>query len=184
MDAFEQLVAELFSAEGFWVETSVKVELSKEEKRIIGRASAPRWEIDIVAYRPGTNELLAVECKSFIDSTGVTWDELQDGHKSTRYKMFREPVLREVVLRRLKQQLVDAGRCPPSVDVGLAMVAGKVKAGAQEAIAAHFEARGWHFHGPDWLYVRLEALARRGYSNQVSAIVAKLLLRPGSRPSA
>lgn len=41
MDAFEQLVAELFFTEGYWVQTSVKVELTKEEKRAIGGAQAP-----------------------------------------------------------------------------------------------------------------------------------------------
>lgn len=32
MDAFEQLAAELLSTDGWWVQTSVKVGLTKEEK--------------------------------------------------------------------------------------------------------------------------------------------------------
>ena len=28
----------------------MKVELTKEEKRLIGRHSSPRWELDIVGY--------------------------------------------------------------------------------------------------------------------------------------
>jgi hypothetical protein len=43
VDAFEQLVNEILWMSGFWVRTSVKVELTKEEKRLIGRHSAPRW---------------------------------------------------------------------------------------------------------------------------------------------
>jgi len=35
---------------GFWVRTSVKVELTKEEKCLIGRHSSPQWELDIVSY--------------------------------------------------------------------------------------------------------------------------------------
>jgi hypothetical protein len=50
MDAFEQVVSEILWMSGFWVRTSVKVELSKEEKRLIGRHSSPRWELDIVGY--------------------------------------------------------------------------------------------------------------------------------------
>ena len=54
--------------EGLWVRTSVKVEITKEEKRLIGRPSSPRWEIDIVAYSGRDNLLYAVECKSYLDS--------------------------------------------------------------------------------------------------------------------
>ena len=73
MDAFEQLVSEILWMEGYWVRTSVKVELTKEEKRLIGRHSSPRWELDIcmMAYKGGENLLRVVECKSYIDSTGV-----------------------------------------------------------------------------------------------------------------
>ena len=49
MDAFEQVVAEILWMEGYWVRTSVKVELTKAEKYLIGLPSAPRWELDIVA---------------------------------------------------------------------------------------------------------------------------------------
>lgn len=79
MDAFEQLAAELLFANGWWVQTSVKVELTKEEKKQVGRQSSPRWELDVVAYKGATNEILVIECKSFLDSRGVQWCELQDG---------------------------------------------------------------------------------------------------------
>ena len=71
MDAFEQLVSEILWIEGHWVRTSVKVELTKEEKKIICRPSSPRWELDIVAYCGRDNVLRVVECKSYIDSRGV-----------------------------------------------------------------------------------------------------------------
>jgi hypothetical protein len=47
--AFEQVIAELLWRNGYWVQTSFKVELTKLEKIKIGRPSSPRWEIDIVA---------------------------------------------------------------------------------------------------------------------------------------
>ena len=71
MDAFEQLVSEILWMEGLWVRTSVKVLITKDEKRLIGRPSSPRWEIDIVAYSGRDNLLYAVECKSYLDSRGV-----------------------------------------------------------------------------------------------------------------
>ncbi len=42
MDAFEHLVSEILWAQGYWVRTSVKVALTKEEKVAIGRPSSPR----------------------------------------------------------------------------------------------------------------------------------------------
>lgn len=71
MDAFEQVVAEILWLQGHWVRTSVKVELSKEEKKRIQRPSSPRWELDIVAYSGRSNLLSVVECKSYLDSSGV-----------------------------------------------------------------------------------------------------------------
>lgn len=177
MDAFEQLAAELLFAEGWWVETSVKVNLTKEEKRNVGRPSAPRWELDVVAYKGATNEILVFECKSFLDSRGVTWRELQNGHSSTRYKLFREPVLRQVVFARLAKQMVELGRCRPNPTVKLGMIAGKISGQDHAALAQHFIDRDWQFYGPDWIRERLEKLAMSSYSNQVSAVVAKLLLR-------
>ena len=177
MDAFEQIVAEIFFREGYWVETSVKVELTKEEKRAIGRHSTPRWEIDVVAFSARDNELLAIECKSFLDSRGVQWAEFQDGHASKRYKLFREPGTRAIVLERLRRQLVESGRCNDAVTVRLAMVAGKVNRGDDQALQEHFETKGWQFFGPVWLRAKLHHLSTMGYSNQVAAVVAKLLLR-------
>lgn len=61
MDAFEQVVSEILWMEGYWVRTSVKVLLTKEEKQQIGRRTAPRWELDIVAYSGRDNLLQVVE---------------------------------------------------------------------------------------------------------------------------
>lgn len=180
MDAFEQLVAEILFDQGYWVQTSVKVDLTKEEKRRIERHSSPRWEIDVVAYRAADNELLVVECKSYLDSRGVQWTELQDGYSNTRYKLFKEPVLRDVVFGRLAAQMVESGRCAPGVSVTLGMAAGKIKAGDQEDMERHFAERGWRFYGPDWLRERLEEMSAGGYTNQISSVVAKLLLRSPS----
>ena len=71
MDAFESIVKTIFESERYWVHSSYKVYLTKEEKREIDKPSSPRREIDLLAYRGSTNEILAVECKSFLDSPGV-----------------------------------------------------------------------------------------------------------------
>ncbi len=71
MNAFESLVEMLLRRQGYWTRTCFKVELTADEKRAIGKHSSPRWELDVVAYKGQTNEVLAVECKSFLDSRGV-----------------------------------------------------------------------------------------------------------------
>ena len=72
MDAFEQVVSEILRMDVYWVRTSVKVDLTKEEEVLIGRPSSPRWELDIVGYWGRDNTFRAVECKSSLDSRGVT----------------------------------------------------------------------------------------------------------------
>lgn len=44
MEASEQVVASLLKRDGFWVRSWVKVDLTKEEKRKIGRHSADNRE--------------------------------------------------------------------------------------------------------------------------------------------
>lgn len=69
------------------------------------------------------------------------------------------------------------GRCGPNPTVRLGMIAGNLKSGDEKLLPQHFAANGWEFFGPEWLRDQLSHMAARGYSNQVSAIVAKLLLR-------
>ena len=179
MDAFEQLIASLLEREGFWVRSRFKVDLTKEEKRAIGRPSSPRWELDLVAYRGGTNELRVVECKSYLDSTGVSIGDVIDGGRyAHRYKLFTEPDLRRVVLGRLVNQMVAAGFCASSPTVILALAAGKLAGNTDEAgLRSAFDQRGWHLYDPGWIRHRLESLATTAYENDVAAVVSKLLMR-------
>jgi len=180
MDAFEQLVSEILWMEGYWVRTSVKVELTKEEKRLIGLPSSPRWEIDIVAYNGRDNLLRVVECKSYFDSVGVrasAFDGSNADH-AIRYKLFNKPELRKIVFGRLCLQLAQAGACRAAPEVRLSLACGKVRNEVDRAaIRAHFEAQGWEFWDEAWLRERLQRMAKQGYENQVSAVVSKLLLR-------
>ena len=177
MDAFEQLASELFFRKGYWVQNSVKVDLSKEEKIAIGRPSSPRWEIDLVAYSGGLNRLMALECKSFLDSSGVSLADFQSESASTRYKLFREEKTRTVVLNRMKSDLVKDGFVPGNCEVQFGLVAAKVRPKDLEALPGYFAERGWCFYGPNWIKAEVKRLADSGYSNDVSAVVAKILLR-------
>jgi hypothetical protein len=178
MDAFEELVAEILWMDGHWVRTSVKVELTKEEKRKIRRPSSPRWELDIVAYNGRDNLLRVVECKSYLDSLGVQAKGFDlESDNASRYKLFNDSVLREVVFRRLQLQLCESGFCAPGPSVKLCLACGKIEERSREAIGRIFIEQGWELWDEHWLRERLGRMAAKGYENQVSAVVSKLLLR-------
>lgn len=180
MDSFEQVVAEILWREGYWVRTSVKVELTKEEKRQINLPSAPRWELDVVAYKAETNAILAVECKSYLDSPGVRMHGF-DGtnEKATkRFKLFNKTKVRDVVFNRLRTQLMEIGACSPSPSITLCLACGRIASDKErQRIKEHFDAQGWLLWDESWLRDRLKAMADGAYENQISAVVSKLILR-------
>lgn len=180
MDAFEQLVSEILWMEGYWVRTSVKVELTKEEKKAIGRPSSPRWELDIVAYCGRDNVLRVVECKSYLDSRGVALSAFDGSNEpfGKRFKLFHEKQLRKVVFARLRKQFATSGACRPDPVVKLCLACGRIASDAdRERLHKHFAEEDWELWDEPWLRERLRVMSERGYENQVSAVVAKLLLR-------
>ena len=180
VDAFETVIAAILQRQGYWTLTSVKVELTKEEKRVIGRPSSPRWELDVVAYRGKDHEVRVVECKSYLDSRGVARGAFDGSSKKVekRYKLFVEDTLRKVVLRRLEHQLVAGGFCAKNPTIRLCLAAGKVD-GDASVLQAHFEKKGWLLLGPEYIRQELNHLRDSGYENSVAAVVTKLLLRDG-----
>lgn len=177
MDAFESVVAMLLRREGYWVMSSFKVELSLEEKRSIGRHTSPRWEIDLVAYKGSTNQLLAIECKSYLDSVGVIF------RNSTfdipgRYKLFAEPKLRSVVFGRMATQLYESGACASKPQITLCLATGKIAGRTdREGMIKHFQDNCWLLFDDEWVRERLGNTVSAGYENDVSYVVAKLLRR-------
>jgi hypothetical protein len=179
MDAFEQVVSDILWMGGYWVRTSVKVNLTREEKRLIGRHTTPRWELDIVAYSGRDNLLRIVECKSFLDSLGVEAVAFDGSNpkKAERYKLFNDAELRRIVFDRLRLQFSESGACRPDATVRLCLACGKIKEDGREKLRAHFKGQDWDLWDEAWLREKLKRMAALGYENQVSAVVAKLLLR-------
>lgn len=180
MDAFESVVSEILWRDGYWVQASLKVELTKEEKVAIGRPSSPRWELDLVGYSGRRNELLVVECKSYLDSFGVQYRAFNGGDEklAKRFKLFNDDTLRKVVLHRLCVQLVEAGLIGSNPNVKLALVCGKIiRDRDRQQLLEHFNKNGWFLWDDEWLKEKLQAMSAGGYENSPVAVVAKLLLR-------
>ncbi|MEO7656513.1 MAG: hypothetical protein ABIS25_04140 [Sphingomicrobium sp.] len=124
------------------------------------------------------NELLALECKSYLDSGGVHAAHFLPGAKlASRYKLFHDVVLRDTVLNRLKDQFVHAGYCPVDAEVSLGLVYGHSTKGNTERIEKAFSQGGWRLFGPDWLRTNLVRLSHGSYEISTASVVAKVLLR-------
>lgn len=179
MEHFETIIATLLEAEGYWVCRSFKVNLTKEEKRQVGKHSIPRPEIDLLALKFSTNEVLALEAKSFLDSPGLKLTDLQEEHEvpEGRYKLFTSERYRSVVFARLLQDLIAHGMANTNTKVKLGLAAGKVYQDQSGTVRSFMTSRKWVFWSPEDIKSKVTALAERGYENDPAIITAKILMR-------
>lgn len=184
MDSFEHVVAAILQRKGYWTQTCLKVELTSEDKASIGRKSSPRWELDVVGYRGHDNSLMVLECKSFLDSTGVqTRTFLGENEENEKYyKLFFEDATRQVVLARLCAQLVQKGFCAPEPTVRFGLAAGKIQ-GDESKLSAQFQAKGWDLWTPHHIRGELLKLAESSYEDSVASVVTKIVVRNEGRKS-
>ena len=179
MDYFEGLIKTLLEHEGYWIRQSFKVNLTKQEKRDIGKHSIPRPEVDILAFKPEENEVIAYEAKSYLDSPGVKLAALQESHKipEGRYKLFTCDNYRNIVFSRMKQDLIGLGMATANTKITLGLAAGNVYQSKSEEIRSLFNSKGWVFLSPEDIREKVTDLAAKGYENEPSIITTKILMR-------
>lgn len=101
-----------------------------------------------------------------------------DTRSAQRCKLFPDETLRKVVFSRLRKQFAASGACAPNAGVKLCLACGRIASDAhRKGLHRHFVAKGWQLWDEPWLREKLQAMSGRGYENQVSAVVSKLLLR-------
>lgn len=179
MDYFEATVKTLLESDGFWVRQSVKVDVTKEDKKEIGRPTMPRPEIDLIAYKPESNEILAIEVKSFLDSSGVYLSDLQQSFDipNGRYKLFTSKTYRDVVFKCLSRQLQISGLTSTLLPIKLGLAAGKVHKGQEQEVREYLHTKNMYFLGPSEIKQKIQSLALKGYENDPTVIAAKILMR-------
>ena len=180
MDYFEEIACKILEEKGYWIRRSFKVELTKAEKRNIGKHSIPRPEIDILAYDQKSNMVIVVEAKSYFDSPGVRYEYLIQKHMipQGRYKLFTSNRYRRIVFRRLNRQLIDIGMINSDTVITLGLIAGNVYKRESEKIKIYFLKKKpkWYFWGPDEVRGCVKQFSEMGYENNPAVITAKILL--------
>lgn len=183
MDNFEALVRLLLEQEGYWTRQSHKVNLTPDEKAEIGRPTMPRPEIDIIAFKPEKNEIIAMEVKSYLDSAGVPSSVVRPNSENPSappkgsFKLFTSENYKKIVFTRLKEDLRSEGLAYENTTVKLGLAAGKVNKDRQEALVEQGNKYGWIIWTPAMIAEKTRALATVGYENDPFVITAKLLER-------
>jgi hypothetical protein len=180
MNAFEEIVAGLLRQDGCWTIVGYKVNLSKKGKVELGKPSLPRPEIDILSYKAGENLLLWVECKSYLDSRGVSITAFtgEDERGAQRYKVFNLPEYRRIVTEELIKQVVTSQMVLPNPIVKYCLVAGRI-ATETDRIKLHqyFEKQSWLLYDDSWIKQQLIKASTGSYEDDIATIVAKLFAR-------
>lgn len=120
------------------------------------------------------------ECKSYLDSHGIALRAFDgtDSKFAEHFKLFAEDELRGLVFNRLRLQFAEVGAYRPDPAIKLCLACGRIASDADRAgLRDHFAGKGWDLWDESCLRERLNQMSDQGYENQVSAVVAKLLLR-------
>lgn len=179
MDAFENLAAQLLQESGYWILQSVKVNLDKKEKNEINKPTTPRPEIDIIAYDRKNEILYLIEAKSYIDSQGVKFLDIDKEYEIQEgaYKLLTCEKYRNVVTKRLKKDLILRGYITEDTSICYGLIAGNIYQNKYKEILKLYKTKGWLFWGPEDIKKRLSDLSKKGYEDNAVTMTAKILLK-------
>ena len=181
MNAFERIVSFVLEEKGYWIRTSVKPNLTRHDKIIMGKPSMPRPEIDLVAYNPQKNELILIECKSPPGLSGVSFPNISGENKTgaDRYKLFTHPKFREIISKRIRREYLEAGLINRKTRIRFGLAAGKIWREDDVKIKNYFLKKKWVFISPEEIRHTLLDLSSGCYEDSVIHQVVKLISRKG-----
>lgn len=88
----------------------------------------PRPEIDLVALNVKSNILFLIKAKSYLDSPGVRFIDVngQDKDGAERYKLFTNKEFRDVVTTEIRNDFLKKGLINENTQISYALAAGKI----------------------------------------------------------
>ena len=117
--------------------------------------------------------------KSFFDSTGVKFKDIQHTHKipEGRYKLVTCEDYRKIIEDNIKKDFISKGLISEKIQPKLGLIFGKVRKLDGEKIRSFCDKNNWFYWSPEDVQDRVKKLALKGYENEPSVITAKILLR-------
>ena len=180
MNAFENIITQYLEEKGYWVRQSVKVDISKEDKRALDLPTMPRPEIDLVALNVKENELLLIEVKSLLDSYGVYFEAVSDENDelAKRYRLFTNSKFRDIITKRLREEYLKQGLINERTTINYALAAGNIHSSADESkIRDYFSRGGWKLFSPKEIKEKVVELSEKRWEDNLVTMTAKLILR-------
>ncbi len=175
-EAFEEIVAVLLEADGYWVKRNVKFRMPASSDLRLEPLSI---ELDVVALRPtDPSEVLIVECKAYARSGGVDWTTFglprNGSARQHRYKLFWDVVRRDRIVTYLKNATIT-----PDIPHIFCLASAATAAGSHTPILNYLTENGMRFFDQRWVKDRLERLgANDVYQNCVVSTLASIYHHP------
>jgi hypothetical protein len=161
------------NSDTIWVSRRIEILGSAENQMSITRSKILEQQC---AWAKSRN--VAVDKSGYTETLEANL--FQPMHSDTLKDFQRGSGRRAVVFGRLCQQFAASGACRPSSKVKLCLACGRIASDTdREGLRKFFANKGWELWDEKWLRQQLQSMSKRGYENQVSAVVAKLLLRGG-----
>jgi hypothetical protein len=92
-----------------------------------------------------------------------------------RYKLFTSKRYREIVFKRMREQLIENGMANVDTVIELGLAAGNVYGNDHEKIKLFMLQKNWHYWSPFDIKNKVRELASLGYENDAAIITAKIL---------
>jgi len=166
MDAFESIVGRIMEKRGYWIRQSVKVKISKEEKKKYGKHSMPTPEIDLIAVKG--NECILFEVKSFLDSKGA---RLNGVRSSPGYKIINDKDYQSLVVNKIRTDF----ELPSTTNIKYGLAAGKVYKRELQGMVDHCKENGIYLLLPSEIADALVSLGEEVYINDEVTMTIKML---------
>jgi hypothetical protein len=176
MDAFESIIAMFLERRGYWTLRSVKVKFKPHEKVWPINKYSPTLELDVVAYKPRENELILIECKSFLDSSGVRLDHVRGlGRDARRYRLIHDVPYRTMLKERIESDFLSKGLISENPNIKFGLAAGNIYEKDKVGLVQYCNDNGIVLYTPETIQKEIKNLRSSVYLNDEITLTVKLL---------